>query len=90
MDRLQPKLIRAQTCSSCAAKYAAPGGPIECRLNPPTVAPILGGDPQTGFRLLGNVTLFPVVQPDQWCKQYRRAALDERLSGMAVEDLRAS
>jgi hypothetical protein len=81
-----PKLIRPDSCASCSAMLRASPQVMECRLNPPVVHPILGQNAQGAPQLIANVTLFPQVRADMFCKQFKRSVIaDDRLTGVQVE-----
>ena len=78
-------LIRPNSCLTCAAMHRENPQLMQCRLNPPTVTPILEFTPQ-GPRVAGNVTMFPQVNAGMVCRQYvRGVALADDLSSAVVQ-----
>jgi hypothetical protein len=80
-------IIRAKTCTNCGAGVRQ-GDVIECRLNPPTVFPIIISTPQ-GPRSIGKVTEFPIVKPDWHCRQHT-PKIEIALGDMQTDGVRAS
>lgn len=76
-DNINPKavqpstLIRPDRCEMC--KFASPlrnDERYECHRNPPAVTAFLGPGPDGGVQVL-NSTAFPLVQPSQWCSEFK-------------------
>lgn len=60
--------LRAQTCRNCGAAHqesVVVGTPIQCRLNPPSIAVMGPG---------GLIVAYPQVQTHFWCAQWRPKA----------------
>lgn len=66
--RAPPGLVRAESCQQCKFAVLAPGNvkQRQCRRNPPTAAHIMIRAGQ-----FMTYTGFPVVQPDNWCGEFR-------------------
>jgi hypothetical protein len=86
---MPPTIIRAKTCTSCAAMQRDNGSQMRCHFNPPIVVPIIEWNPK-GPKVVAEWSGFPVVQSDMVCRQHSPAILDARVSDLQIEGLRAS
>jgi len=59
----------ANTCGTCSFKVGF-GKDSFCRAHAPAVHPVFGMTPK-GPQLMGQVSLFPRVDPTWWCGEYR-------------------
>lgn len=85
MNHIAQRIIQANSCASCSAMHRVSPQAMECRLNPPSVTPLIGQGQNGAPQLLGNVTLFPTVNHSMSCRQYKRSVIvDDRLAGAEV------
>lgn len=65
-------IIRGRSCSGCQLSHHD-GQKLQCRANPPTVTAILGQDRNGQPMLVGDVTLYPTVQSNDYgCDRWRQ------------------
>lgn len=84
--------IRPNRCATCSHKHLDANKEMQCRLNPPTVMPVIAMGPK-GPSMMGQVNVFPVVQPDWWCSKFSGVislARDEQAPGVEIEGKLAS
>ena len=63
-------IIKANTCSTCGHRFREPNGDIQCRARPPSAHPMIAMTPK-GPIVAGACSVFPIVQPDQWCGEWK-------------------
>ena len=65
LPSLSTPLIRPDQCVKCKFSSAVPQQRVlQCRRNPPQASVLANGQ---------SLTVFPLVQPDQWCGEFRVA-----------------
>src|SRR5215469_17915520 len=71
-------LIRPNRCGTCGHRYRETdhngNSILQCRLNPPTVSPIIAMTPK-GPMMAGQVNIFPTVMADWWCAKFSAIAM---------------
>lgn len=74
-------IISPVCCKNCRSSTALPSGLYECRFNPPTANAVMVPDGKGGINVLGVVSVFPQMRPDQKCGRFERGlALDDGLA----------
>jgi hypothetical protein len=68
--------LRPDTCANCRWSTLS-ADEFQCRFNPPQVTAFASAQQDAdgtirGLVMLGKVSAFPVVQPDQWCSRHQR------------------
>ena len=67
-------IINAPTCGNC--KHAVPdGSALQCQWGPPTANAVMAPDGKGGARVVGVVSVFPVMSADQRCGRHERGVV---------------
>ena len=68
-------LIGGNCCANCAHSNIK-NNEMSCRRHPPTPFPVMGVNGEGEPTLLGKLSMFPIVQPDSRCGEWKQGLVN--------------